>query len=113
MKLEINKLGRAILAIALIMASTVAFAQQFTVTGVVTDENHEPLIGVSVVSSKSKAGVATNVDGTYRITLNGAETLNFTYVGMQSYSVKVNSARVVNVVMKTAATSLDEVLQAR
>ena len=110
MKLEINKLGRAILAIALIMASTVAFAQQFTVTGVVTDENHEPLIGVSVVSSKSKAGVATNVDGTYRITLNGAETLNFTYVGMQSYSVKVNSARAVNVVMKTAATSLDDVV---
>ena len=110
MKLEINKLGRAILAIALIMASTAAFAQQFTVTGVVTDENHEPLIGVSVVSSKSKAGVATNVDGTYRITLNGAETLNFTYVGMQSYSVKVNSARVVNVVMKTAATSLDDVV---
>ena len=110
MKLLVNKTGKMLFVLSFLLSTITAFAQQIIVKGVVTDENHEPLVGVSVIGGKSKAGVATNLDGEYRITLNGAENLNFSYIGMESYSVKVNSSRTLNVVMKTSANSLDDVV---
>ena len=60
------------------------------VRGIVRDAQGEPLIGVSVVSSDNqKQGVITNMDGQYDITVKGGTTLQFSYVGFKTQTVKV------------------------
>ena len=39
------------------------------VTGTVTDENGEPLIGVTVMAVGSQAGGVTDIDGNYSVTV--------------------------------------------
>ena len=65
--------GLAVL-VALLMSAT-AWAQTGTVTGTVTEEaTGEPLPGVNVVVVGTQQGSATNVDGTYEITLEPGTT---------------------------------------
>ena len=52
------------------------------VTGTVTDENGEPLIGVTVMAVGSQAGGVTDIDGNYSVTVPAStKQLQFSYVG--------------------------------
>ena len=52
------------------------------VTGTVTDENGEPLIGVTVMAVGSQAGGVTDIDGNYSVTVPAnTKQLQFSYVG--------------------------------
>ena len=65
-----------------ILASVSAVAQKtLNVSGKVTDENGEPLIGVGVVISGTTKGTVTDLDGNYTITVTGNEILEFSSMG--------------------------------
>lgn len=101
------------LALMLIFIITSALAARAdTVRGVVTDNTGEPLIGVTVRVVGSKSGTFTDLDGKYTINVENSKRgeLQFSYVGMETVTVKVNSKSVVNVTMETADSSLDEVI---
>lgn len=102
--------GVAFIALAFIAFAAVAQGGNFTVSGVVTDDNEEPLVGVSVVPDGSKNGVTTDIDGNYTISLSKATTLTFSYVGFESKSVKVAGAQKLNISLKPTAESLDDVV---
>lgn len=57
---------------------------------VVDASNSEPLIGAIVKAVEDKSGAETDLDGTYNIKLSkpGTYTIEFTYVGYKTYSVK-------------------------
>lgn len=82
------------------------------VTGNVTDDTGEPLIGVTVVVVGAPGGMATDFDGNYRIDVPNPQTdqIRFTYVGMEPVVVKVDSRNVINVVMKNKDEVLEEVV---
>ena len=90
------------------------FAQQqeITVTGIVTDTNKEPMIGVNVVvADRPGLGAITDINGKYTIKVPAYHKLVFTYVGFEKTEVLVKEQRVVNVIMEEATnTSLDEVV---
>ena len=51
-------------------------AAQVTVTGVVTDEAGEPLIGATVLEKGKQNGAATDIDGNFKISVpDNAKTL--------------------------------------
>lgn len=82
-----------------------------TVTGVVRDENDEALVGVSVLVMASKIGTVTNIDGEYMLSgVPSDATLQFSYVGMDPVTVKVEGRTSIDIVMKTNSTMLDEVV---
>ena len=57
-----------LLLLALIMTLAlpgVSFAQNLTVQGCVTDEQNEPLVGVSVQTKDKSKGTVTDIDGNY------------------------------------------------
>lgn len=83
---------------------------QDVISGTVTDETGEPLIGVSVVVKGAKTGVNTNLDGKYSVKAKRGQTLEFSYVGMQSQSVTVGAKSVIDVVMKSSTENLDDVI---
>lgn len=114
MKLRLQSIlllrGVAFIALAFIAFAAVAQGGNFTVSGVVTGDDEEPLIGVSVVANGSKNGVTTDIDGKYTITLPKASTLTFSYVGFEPKSIKVAGTQTLDVVMKPSAQSLNDVV---
>lgn len=72
-------------------AGSYAFAQNRTVTGKVSSEEEgDPLIGVSVMVKGTKIGTVTNVNGDYTISVPGDKnTLVFSYVGYKSKEVQI------------------------
>lgn len=82
------------------------------VTGVVTDTNNEPIIGVSVsVSNMPGLGTITDIDGKYKISMAPYSTLVFSYVGFDKVEVLVKEQHIVNVTMKESDRSvLNEVV---
>jgi len=86
-------------------------AQDRTVSGTVTDDAGEPLIGVTVVVEGTSTGAVTEVDGTYEISVSvDNATLVFSYVGYNNQRVSVNGRSTVDVTMSLGSTELDEVL---
>ena len=65
-------------------------AQSLTVTGKVTDENDQPLIGANVSIEKSRKGTVTNEHGKYSIEAIQGDIIRFSYIGYKTQKVKAN-----------------------
>lgn len=90
-----------------------AYAQNVVeVTGLVTDSNKEPLIGVNVsIKDMPGLGAITDINGKYRIKVEQFQRLIFSYVGFDKKEVLIKEQRVVNIMLKESeASSLDEVV---
>lgn len=86
-----------LLLFLLLISFTEIFSQSSgKISGVVTDENNEPLVGVNVLVQGTSTGAATDIEGSYYI-INlrpGIYSVKFTYVGYQSKvveNVSINS----------------------
>lgn len=97
------------LAMTVMLGVTAAMAQK-TITGVVSDENNDPLPGVTVLVKGSQQGTSTNIDGEYSIQAKPTDTILFRYVGMQQAEVKVGNQTTIDVILKEEAGNLDEVV---
>ncbi|MBV2247288.1 MAG: SusC/RagA family TonB-linked outer membrane protein [Lentimicrobium sp.] len=89
------------------------FAQQRVVTGTITSASDGlTLPGVTVMVKEVKnVGTITDTEGKYSIVLpNGAETLVFSFVGMETTSVKIGTSSVINVKLATSTSALSEVV---
>lgn len=60
------------------------------ITGVVTDENKEPLIGVNIaIQNMPGLGVITDINGRYKIKASAYDRLVFSYIGYETVVVLV------------------------
>ncbi|MFD1631627.1 SusC/RagA family TonB-linked outer membrane protein [Pseudopedobacter beijingensis] len=81
------------------------------VTGRVTDENGEPLVGVSVGVKNQIAGVVTNTEGRYSIKVPSSNSiLIFSYLGFATEERIVLNNREINVALKGKPKGLDEIV---
>jgi len=82
-----------------------------TITGKVTDSKGEPLIGVSVLEQGTTTGASTNADGNYTISVKGDNSvLVFNYLGYETKTETVGARTVINVVLQTRSSALEEVV---
>ena len=80
------------------------------ISGVISDNGGEPLIGVTVVEKGTNNGTVTDFDGNYIITTQTAHpVLVFSYVGYQSKEVSVTDNKL-NVTLDDSAQELGEVV---
>ena len=86
-----------------------SFAQEKTVTGIVSDSNG-PIPGANVVVRGSKNGVQTDFDGKYSIKTSAGQTLVISFVGMKDQTVVVGASSTLNVKMDQADGQLEEVV---
>ncbi len=93
-----------------LMVSFPLWAASRQVTGTITDEAGEPLIGVSVMLDKSRTGCMTDIDGNFSLQIpEGEATLKIVYVGYQSQQIKVAPGQnALKIVMKEDAQTLEE-----
>ena len=95
----------------LLLSVSLLFAQNtFSVKGKVTDVKNEAVPGVSVLVKGTMQGTITDADGLYSIQTSPQATLVFSFVGMQTQEILVNSHNSINVQMKEESFNVDEVV---
>jgi len=82
---------------------------QQTVTGTVTADDGEPLIGVNILEIGSVNGTVTDFDGNYSLEVADGASLRFTYTGYATQEIPVGNQSVLDVVLQTGV-ALDEVV---
>lgn len=85
-----------------------AMAQQM-VSGQITADDGETLIGVNIIEKGTSNGVLTDIDGNYSIKVAEGATLVFSYTGFETQEVEVGNQTVIDLRM-TAGLALDEVV---
>ncbi|MBL7813883.1 MAG: TonB-dependent receptor [Saprospiraceae bacterium] len=82
-----------------------------TVSGKVTDNNNEPLVGVSIrVDGTTDKGTVTDVDGKYSLSTPSDGKLVFTFVGYETQTIAINNQSVIDVKLVSSASALNEVI---
>lgn len=101
---------KSLILMVLCMLPLMALAQTYTLSGIVTDKNKSPLIGVSVAVKNSTTGTHTDLDGKYVLNAPNNSILVFTYIGFTPQEIKVTSNTPIDVVLKESDALLDEVV---
>lgn len=92
-------------------ASAAVSQQDIVVTGRVTDETNAGLPGVNIVLKGTNRGTATEIDGTYRLTVpDGSQTLVFSLVGYATQEVVVGNRSILDLQLKPDTKNLSEVV---
>ncbi len=96
-------------ALLLLMMAMVTQAQNITVHGTVLSKSDgEPLIGASVLCEETKAGVSTDINGKFDISVPEGSTLKFYYVGYNSTTAKAQPKMTIHLAENSEI--LDEVV---
>ncbi|HKL07983.1 MAG TPA: TonB-dependent receptor [Bacteroidales bacterium] len=88
-------------------------ANEYTISGHITDKSGEELIGATVYVKSLKTGTVTNIYGFYSLTIpeNNYQII-YSYVGYETQikNVALNQNKRINIVLKEKAETLDEVV---
>ena len=95
--------------VGLLVLSIQAYAQEFTISGTVT-ENGDPIDEASVYVASSGNGTLTDENGSYSLKLQeGTYTIVFSFGNQKARKIILNSNKVLNMDLAGAEESLDEV----
>ncbi|MFH6767500.1 TonB-dependent receptor [Gaetbulibacter aquiaggeris] len=84
---------------------------QGTITGVVSDEDSQPLPGVNIIVKGTSNGVSTNFDGEYSISnVASTDVLVFSYLGYKTAEVTVGNQTNINLTLNVDSEQLDDVV---
>ena len=82
-----------------------------TITGTITDESGEALIGASVLIKGTTTGTTTDIDGFYSLTVpNSDYTLVFSYTGYATQEIELGPNSAAVHVVLTEGLALDEIV---
>lgn len=96
------------LLLSSLLFSMVAQAQR--VSGRVTDENNEPLPGVSIVIKGTATGTTTDDTGRYSVEARDNDVLIFSFIGFVTREIPVNGQKEINVRLVLSVQELGDVV---
>ena len=85
-------------------------AQNTTVKGTVKDATGEPVIGATVKVQGSTMGVITDIDGNYTIDCPSNATLEVSYIGSKTQTVKIGGKNTIDITLQDESQAIDEVV---
>ncbi|PWB26142.1 VWA domain-containing protein [Flavobacterium sp. HTF] len=88
----------------------VSLAQERTITGIISDETKQPVPGVNILNQRSKATAFSNFDGQYSIQAQKGDLLVFSYIGYDTQRQKVQDSNTINIQLRSAQQTLNEVV---
>ncbi|MCB0704503.1 MAG: SusC/RagA family TonB-linked outer membrane protein [Saprospiraceae bacterium] len=93
------------LVLALVLFGLGSMLAQRTVSGTVSDQSGEALIGASVLVKGTTTGTVTDIDGSYRVTVpTGSNTLVVSYTGFNTQEVAIGASNVLDITMEEGVT---------
>lgn len=100
---------RLSLVLALLLWGCAALWAQKKITGKVTDDQGEALIGASILVKGTARGTITNIEGDFNLDVpSGATVLQISYTGFKAQEITLGNESTLNIVMETDAIGLDE-----
>ncbi|GBF19782.1 MULTISPECIES: TonB-dependent receptor [Arenibacter] len=99
---------KIILLTAFMLGNFALTVAQNSVSGSITDDSGEPLVGVNIVEKGTTNGTTTDFDGNYQISVMDNATLVFSYIGYDTKEEIVSGKSVINVTL-SGGMMLDEV----
>lgn len=111
-RLNLGLLLLSVLLLAGPQATLTLYGQgrEITVSGTVTDNTGEAVIGATVVLQGTSKGVVTDIDGRYKISASPTGTLVFSYIGLKTQVIPINSRSTINVEMEADLQLIDELV---
>lgn len=95
----------------LLLVQMTAFAQSRKISGTVTDNNGEPVIGASImIQNKTGVGTITDIDGKYSIDVTDADVIEASCLGFKTLAEKVGKRATVDLVLEIDSNILDDVV---
>ena len=105
------KIGlKSLLIMLLAMGWFSAYSQDNVVSGLVKDDNGEPLPGVSVQIKGTTKGGITDLDGKYSVNASEGETLVFSFVGFTTKETLVGSETVIDLILSEDVAQLETIV---
>lgn len=101
---------KKILSLLLIFCSITIYGQNIKLTGTVTDEKNETLIGTAVSVKGTNRATITDLEGNYEIEVASGETLVFSLIGMVKQEIVYNGQANLDVVLTVDNKLLEEVV---
>lgn len=105
------KKNNVICFILMFFTINIVLAQENPISGNVTDDTGEPLLGVNILEKGTGNGAQTDFDGNFSLEVNLGSTLVFSYLGYQTIEQVVNlNTSTLNIKMFPNAAELEEVV---
>jgi hypothetical protein len=99
-----------LLVLAAMCCSFTAFAQ-FTISGIVYDNNNGSLPGASVVLKGTNQGVSTTSEGTFKIEVpTSPATLVVSFLGFEPQEIQANVGVSVKAILQPSSQQIDEIV---
>lgn len=98
------------LVLSLVLFAVGFAIAQRTVTGTITDDGGEPLIGASILVKGTSSGTVTDIDGSYKVDVpDGFTTFVVSYTGFETREIKLGASNQLDITM-SEGVALDEVV---
>ncbi len=88
-----------------------AFQQQRQIiTGLITDEKGEPIIGANVVEKGTTNGTITDIDGNFSLDIKQNRTLQISYIGYLTQEINLGNQNTITIKLKEDTQKIEEVV---
>jgi len=106
-----SDMKKLLLVFMLLLSGAAALTAQRAITGKVTDEKGEALIGASILVKTTSVGTVTDLDGSFRLQAPaGATTLVVSYTGYLTKEVALSAASNYDITLNTDVVAISEVV---
>ncbi len=106
-----SKLFKMLFTLLLSTVATFSFAQNRSISGIVTDERDEPVIGANVVVKGTSVGTITDMTGKFTLSIpKNTPSIEVSYLGYNNKTVPVQNKDFFNVQLSEGGILLDEVV---
>lgn len=107
-KLKLFKPATLIAALLFFISSS--FAQNKSVSGIVTDQDGKPVSGVNITVKRGRMGTQTDANGSYQLNVPENATLVFSSVGFGTTEMSAKGKSTVNASIASVSTTVSEVV---
>lgn len=84
--------------------------QSRTITGTVTDNNGEPVIGANVIIKGTSIGTVTDINGKYTLEVPPKAILQISYIGYLTKEIVIDNNKTADVILIEDTQKIDEVV---
>ncbi|MDG5800247.1 TonB-dependent receptor [Marinilabiliaceae bacterium ANBcel2] len=101
---------KALILFCFTLFVTKVVSQEIAVSGTVSDSFDEPLPGATVMVEGTSTGVVTDINGEFNINAPSDGTLVFSFIGMETKEIAIESRSVIDIVLYETKSLLEETI---
>ena len=103
-------LKKRLFLMLMVLFIPLAIFAQSTISGTVSDDTGEPIIGATIIEKGTSNGVATDIDGAFSLNIKQTTTIEVSYIGFVTQEIDVTDSSILNIVLFEDSQTLDEVV---